>query len=530
MNKNKTARIYRAALSSALSISLAHPFLWVLGFLASLGITTGVFEGTLSNIMTVIRSQNFVGDVTQLYQGQSFDIIIRVFERFSLSLNYPLIGVISIFAGIFLLIYITTLAHIALIQKTHKIYKGASVRMERALPNAHHYFPNVLAVSIISKLIYGMLLIITTTPVIIALALNNNTLLAFSLSLFVVLFFPLALLLAILTLYITLYIVLYDRELHDAVKRAWLLLTGNFLITVEIMGTLLLIYIGALLATLLVASLIFIPLAFFVGAFLIIQQTTLFALLLALAVIIGVTAYFFLNGWYNALYIGVTTILFDQLTSREISSKVSRLMASIHRALKLTATEKKAVERIASTAQSSRDVVLEVVEQKLQEAVPAVQRLVEKAYHAYEDNPQLKTIEADLKKIVKEEKAALLPTLKEVAKTAQQDAGTITREVRPQLEKAAKTAQKSLSEKFPHLTEIKEELKRKYVEEIERDLARVFVEESALPSTPKATPSAKKSKASSARTKATARKRTTKKSTSKTTGSKKSSSRTKKSS
>ncbi len=519
MNKNKTARLYRASLGKALSLSLSHPYLWVLGFLASLGITSGIFEGTINNILTVIRSQNFVGDVSQLYQGQSFDLVFGFFERFSLSLEYPLAALIGGFALVFFLIYITTLAHIALIQKTHKLYKGSPIRIERALPNAHHYFPNVLAVSLISKLLYGVVLIITTAPVIIALAVNNTTALATGLSLFVLLFFPLALLLAILTLYVTLYIVLYDRELFDAVRRGWILLTNNFLITVEIMGTLLLAYLGALIVTLLIASLIFIPLAFFIGAFLIIQQTTLFALLLALAVIIAVMSYFFLNGWYNAFYIGTTTILFDQLTSRELSSKVRRMIANVHRALNLTPMEKRAVAQLAKTTNTSAEVVMTTVERKIEEAVPALQRLVEKAHHAYEDNPQLARIEQDLKKIIKEEKESLLPTLKAVATTAQRDTKEIVKDAQPRVKKAVATTQKSLAEKFPHLTEIKEELQRKYAEEMERELARVFVQEPKLQQTPRKRtpkkPAVKKAapKKSTTRKQSTAKKSTVKKST-----------------
>jgi hypothetical protein len=462
--------MYRNILANAFTISIKKPFLWVLGIIAALSINTGIYEGSIQNIVALLQSSRFTGDIKELTQGNLFDTLFSFITDTQISVSQSFFTLVVTFALIFFVIYITTLAQIALIQKADKLSRNKAVKLENALPNAHAYFGQVFIINIISRVVYSLILVITSAPLIISLVAQHEGLITLFSLLFFFLFIPLSIGLALVTIYAILFSVLKNQELSTSIVDAWNLVKHNALISIEILITLLVVKLGAFLTTLIIAGLIFIPLAFILISLLVVNQTFLFALLVVITVLIVTILMGLIVGWYTTYYLTATTLLFNALTDKKLSSKLERSIEKLLSLLPISSKDKKALTSATHKVIARHDEIITIAQKGYTKAQPVIGKVLEKAAKKYgEHEEDLEKIQAEVKKIIEEEKKALGPTLKKAAQQISKDA--------PKVKKAAKKTVRAVEKKYPEVQEIREKLQRIYEDEIEAQVAKVVLQE-----------------------------------------------------
>lgn len=468
---NKT---YNQILAQAWSITIKNPILWILGFLSAFSLNTGIFEGSIQNISSLINSRSMVANST--FGLDIYNLSLNRIFNAVLPNNSNFFTFILIIALIFIFIYITTVAQIALIKKADSItLNRKKLTNEKLLHDSNQLFGTVLVLNILSRATYSIIFLISTIPLLIAVVNGNNNAVALSTLIFFIIFIPLSIILSLVTIFSIIYSILKNNDVITSIKNAWNMVRNNFLLSVEVLLSLFIIKLIAILVSILFASIIFIPVAIFITTLLAINKIIIFAVFLVIASIVAVTIFGFINALFATYYISTLTILFKDITSYKLTSKAIRIYNAIISKINLTKEQKTMVAEIGKNNNISKKEIFNIINKTLDKFKPKITKIIKDTSKNINLEATITKAKINLKELLEAESKNIIPTLKSVEKNVKSDAKKLYKINKPKVIDATKQAITKIEKGYPHLVKIKNVLEDKYRNELEKELAKVFI-------------------------------------------------------
>lgn len=460
---------FRQLLSRAWKVTVNNKFLWLLGVFAAASVNTGIYQGALSNISLILQTDNFLSGIRNLYsQGVVGQLVDIGNTQLPTLLSGGLFWSVVFVIGMIFAIYVTIISQIAIIKSTPKLAEDKKTTLTDSFREAQSEFLPVLVITIISRLIYILVFILTSFPIYLFLVSQNLTALVLSTLVFFFIFIPISLLISFVSTYAINFAIFEKTTLLESFMRGWKLFKNNTLLSIEIGILLLIIKTAALLVTIIVAGIIFIPIAAIIAALFALQQGMLFSILLVVVIFIGIFAYLLINGFFTALYLTAWTTLFRSLTANTLRSKLDRLLESAFAIF--VKNPAKLLTEIAEESNLTSRAIYKAAKRKYNEMRPTLEEIIAEIENRYESSkPKMQEASREISRILEQEKENLAPTVER-----------ITREVRKEVKKSTtkvkagvKALGKQVAKKYPEVKRFATAVQEKYQEELAKELRKV---------------------------------------------------------
>lgn len=455
---NTFRQIFRRAF--ALSISRFH--LIILGVVAFFGATYSFVDSALSQVLGVVTTKDLLGDLIVFYQGDVLQPLNGLMSS-ALTANRTLSQMIIIAAGICVLIYITTLAHTALVLEIKAYLLKKKNTLQKSLLHAHSHIIDVVTITLLSRVVMALGLLIAAAPLALAYALSRGelTTVYFFVILFVLLFIPVSICVSLMSSFAVIARVTAELNFMDALRQAYRIIRKNTLVAFELALALAGLQLLVYLVFVSFAGIIFIPVAFALGSLLLMQQTVIFSLLLGVMVILSVCVSALILGWYHVMYTSVMVVAYNEMSQENLTSKLTRILTNALNSLLPNVSTKEALNKISSGVNTVSDSFADELEE-LAQYIDSLQNNFDKEVKILAP----KVIAAS-KKAVKDSK----PVVKKAGKQLASDIEEIVTYAKPLVEKGISNLNKNAS---PYLKRIKDTIEKNYADELEKELSKLF--------------------------------------------------------
>ena len=238
---NLKAESYTEALRHAWHMTWHHPRLWILGFMAALIGSGGIFE-FVSNFFVSISG----GEARSLFEGWEQNVTL---SGFGVVLSVVmLLAILALLVG---LVALLVSAQGGLIYAVKRVEDKASVHIGKLFRRGKRHLRDLLILNIAKILILGLLLYVmnTLSSYYIGNADVGLTILFLIVSLVVLLA---GLLVSFLVIYAACYVMLHERKWKEAALDAWALFSRHWLVSIEM--ALVLFFVGVLFVVVAVAG------------------------------------------------------------------------------------------------------------------------------------------------------------------------------------------------------------------------------------------------------------------------------------
>ena len=206
---------------------ISHPRLLILGVLASLTLSQGIFEGTFAHLFSLINNGTFLSNLSNIYTGRVSSLLLNLIQGNLLvdTNNYflnILIGGVIIFS-----IYLSILATTTLVKAAHQLLNSRKTSIRKLIIESNGHVPTVFTLQVISRIFLVFVFIITTTPLYISYSINSQVGLAISTFIFFIFFIPLALVTSFVFLYAINFNIIYKNSFTSSIINGWNLFKKN---------------------------------------------------------------------------------------------------------------------------------------------------------------------------------------------------------------------------------------------------------------------------------------------------------------
>lgn len=311
---------YSQILKRAWSISWRNKFLWFFGFFAAF-FSGGVYE-------IFFRESDFIvsGKIMQSWQNfwqflQAFSPvkILQIFSTDPLA-GLKVITVDLILLGLIILIVWLSISSLgALINAVKILAEKKSTSLKENFQAGHKNFWPIFLINILGKLLIFSFLLLMSLPALSKTGSGLSTL-------FYLLIFILAVLIIItvsfLIIYASAFIILKKQPFWRSIKKAWLLFSKNWLVSLEMALILFFISIGAGFALMFLLMLVSVPFVLILIICYYLSLNIIFWLFLILLFASIVAAIALANGLLTSFKISAWTLIFMQLSKKSFTGKL----------------------------------------------------------------------------------------------------------------------------------------------------------------------------------------------------------------
>ncbi|MDO8669642.1 MAG: hypothetical protein Q7K65_05095 [Candidatus Buchananbacteria bacterium] len=331
MEENK---IYKPILKKAWAITWKFKSLWFLGFFAALISSGGEFELLSRIISDPASNQSFIREMINSFQtgiqdnlpagGNLWSNLWSVISSAPTSLvTAVLVILITIIIALFVL-WLMIVSQIGLIKNIDSAKENKMSTINEGIDAGVEKFWPILIINIVYKIILLVIFLVLGKEILLLITLGTLGSVIHVVSL--VLFSIIVVIISFLIRYQILYIVLRKEKILSALKSAWKLFLGNWLISLEMAFILFIVYMVVFyLATFLTAVLLAVPLIFVTYSsqipalvLMILVLTSVLAIVIMTLLVTALLSVFQWSSW---------VILFNQINTNKTLSKIARLSA-----------------------------------------------------------------------------------------------------------------------------------------------------------------------------------------------------------
>lgn len=329
MEENK---IYRPILKKALNITWKFKSLWFLGFFAALISSGGEFELLSRIFLNPINNEPMTKGVINSFKmglenslpsgGNLWTNIWNLIMSAPVNLIATVLVLLVMIIIAFFIIWLIVVSQAGLIRNTDLASQGKSATINEGIDAGLASFWPILIVNFIYKIILLVIFIILGKEILLLVSLGSwGIIIHISL---LVLFSFITIIISFIVRYQIFYIVLRKEKIITALKSAWQLFTGNWLISLEMAFLLFLIYM-VVLYTVTFATAILLALPLVVATYplsipiFVIMALALTSVILILIITILATSLLSVFQWSSWI------LLFNQISGSKTLSKLVKL-------------------------------------------------------------------------------------------------------------------------------------------------------------------------------------------------------------
>ncbi|MDD3284235.1 MAG: hypothetical protein PHZ07_01430 [Patescibacteria group bacterium] len=322
--------LYRSILKKAWQITWKYKFLWFFGVFA-------LWLGNGGEMQIFFNTMYSVEDMTSsiIPQGvRDFFLLdaLHNAQGFLGILNWATMVLIMIIIAI-IVIWIIIISQTAIIKATNDIAENKPVKFKDIFNKSKDYFIEVLGLNFVSKFLITLIVLVIAIPLLLFVIQAGGEKFKFVIGIIVWLFFlPVATIISFVIKYAINFVIIKGEKFVPSISKAWNLFKTNWLISIEMMATLLIIntFIG-----LIVIYLTLVILGPYNMDLLVIYAFTNGDITMVLFKIIPlVVLYLFVGMFISVFQTSAWALLFNELTSGKKYSKVIRVVASLSNYMK----------------------------------------------------------------------------------------------------------------------------------------------------------------------------------------------------
>lgn len=323
---------YREIFKQSWKITWNNKVLWFFGFFATL-ISFGAELKIFSKAISPEKGIKTINDVimffkTGIFSKQAFSNIIELIKTDTGSAIVFILFLLLILAASLFFIWLATISQIAIINAVKKISKSSKEKINiknQLKRSAPKFWPVLLMNVIVSIIINGTSIL--TSLFLVVVVLKSKTYLTLLYGLLFIVLIPFILSLSFIAKYAIAFMVIDGRKFISATKKAWLLFTKNWLLSIEVAVTLFFINILAIIIIAFSASImltLLIGISMAVGIFIFSSQI-IFWMMIIISVLIGLATISLGGAIISSFQISSWSELFIKLKENKTSSKLARI-------------------------------------------------------------------------------------------------------------------------------------------------------------------------------------------------------------
>jgi len=333
---------YRQILKKAWQIAWENKILWFFGFFAIALLGNNRAYNLIFNNLDIITRKDLTTYFTfRLYKKifTSPHQIINFFNNLGnfivekpLSFFLFALIILVIIALVLFLIWLMITSQISLIRNIDRINKNKKIGFKESFKASKHFW-SVLGLNFIVQIIIYFLFILFIYPTVAYTSFFSRTTTIFFL-LFFLIFVPLSIIIAFLTIYTSSYIILKNQKVFEAINSAWHLFIRNWLPSLEMGLILFLIDLGVTLGLIILIILFSIPFILLSIIFYFLASKFGLILISILIIIFLVALIIFSTALLSTFQYSAWTLLFLNLTEKNVPSKIVETISSLKNYLK----------------------------------------------------------------------------------------------------------------------------------------------------------------------------------------------------
>ncbi len=320
-------KFYRPMLKTALYATFKYRYLWFFGLFAALVGNSGVFNLAIQNMSKVESAPLWLSQVRDIFTNWEFNIFSVSWETVATTFDFwgSFVFVLFLVLSLFLL-WLSISSQAALVYGAKQSLVGKEGIFNVVFKKGRDKFWSVLLLNIFLNVTLVALLVLVSLPFVIFFLANSSIL---SQNIIVILSFtvlvPLAVIFALIMKFALIYVVNENRQLGEAIVKAWYLFVKNWLIAIE--TGLLLLLINIVATVLLIIFVVFLAIPFVMLGIIASQiaSTTLFWLVAVLGLVVFILILFLYGAIWNTFQMSVWVILFEKLQGGKVFSKIMRV-------------------------------------------------------------------------------------------------------------------------------------------------------------------------------------------------------------
>ncbi len=318
--------LYRNVLKKAWEISWHYKYLWFFGLFATILWSGGEYDF----IMYIINSSDggFLLGLQQLSQSGVLSPAIfanaaQAIAGDPVSFIIIIVILMIILALLAFLVWLVIISQIAIISSSAKISTSATVNFKEAIDSGLEHFWKVFSLNLLQKIIISALVAITLWLMAVG---GTKVNIAAQVLVFVFMLL-LSVFIAFITKYAINYIVVKNKGFKESIVDAWQLFRENWLVTVEMTLLVAFISVGVALATIFFMLTVSSPFVFIALLALKYGSMLSFWLTVLTAAMVFLVLAFLIGAIFTVFQNASWTILFLELASAGAKSKIMRLLA-----------------------------------------------------------------------------------------------------------------------------------------------------------------------------------------------------------
>ena len=329
--EQKKVSTFGDVFKGAYQVVKRHKFMWIFGFFAAFLGAGGEFEPLLRNYSSISDTSEQIFSLQSLMRagllGSFFESVANFFG------SYPLQSVLFLFIILvvaFVMLWLSIVSQVALFSSANKVAINKPATYKEAFREGHKYFGPVFLINIVIKALLYVLFIVITVPLMSWFILHNDITagVIFVIAMFFV-FIPISIVASFIIKYAVAYIVIEGKKTGESVRLGWKLFKKNWLVSVEMALIVLLVGIGVGLTILIGIGLSAIPFILIGVVALLFDSAFGFAATTVVATMVFLLIAAFLGSIYVAYQYSAWTLLFKKLVAEKAQSKLVRLINKI---------------------------------------------------------------------------------------------------------------------------------------------------------------------------------------------------------
>ncbi len=329
--EQKKVSTFGDVFKGAYQIVKRHKFMWIFGFFAAFLGAGGELEPLLRNYSSISETTEQIFSLQSLMRsgllGSFFENITNFFGTYPFQ-SFMFLFIFLIVACVML--WLSIVSQVALFSCANKVAMNQPASYKEVFRDSHKYFGPVFLINIIVKFILYVLFIVVTVPLMSWFVLHNNVAagVVFVIAIFLVLI-PISILASFIVKYAVAYIVIEGKKPKESIGLGWELFKKNWLVSVEMALIVLVIGVGVGITILIGIGLSAIPFILISVAALLFNSSFGFAVTVVVATLVFLLIAAFLGSIYVAYQYSAWTLLFKKLVAEKAQSKLIRLINKI---------------------------------------------------------------------------------------------------------------------------------------------------------------------------------------------------------